>query len=73
MTSNAGHMYDKGEGVPEDLAQAFAWWNLAAAQGKKDAAKSKEIVRKQMPPEQIAEAQGLSGQWVEDHPMLLRR
>ena len=30
---NLGLMYYKGEGVPEDYVRAFAWFNLAAAQG----------------------------------------
>jgi TPR repeat protein len=57
---NLGNMYYKGEGVPEDYARAYAWWNLAAAQGHKPAAEKKEILRKQMTPAQIAEAQKLS-------------
>ena len=32
---NLGVMYDKGEGVPEDYVKAYAWFNLAAAQGDK--------------------------------------
>ena len=34
---NLGLMYTKGRGVPEDFAEAFKWWQLAAAQGQKDA------------------------------------
>jgi TPR repeat protein len=30
-------MYANGEGVPEDIVQAFAWWNLAAAAGDEGA------------------------------------
>jgi TPR repeat protein len=37
-----GVMYAKGEGVPEDLVYAFAWWNLAAAQSHKGAAGNKD-------------------------------
>ncbi len=39
------------------------WWNLAAAQGNKDAAGNKDILRKRMTPAQIAEAQRLSSEW----------
>jgi len=28
---NLGLMYFRGQGVPQDYAQAFAWWHLAAA------------------------------------------
>ena len=30
---NLGLMYANGEGVPQDDVLAYAWWNLAAAQG----------------------------------------
>ena len=29
-----GHMYDHGEGVPQDYAEAVKWYRLAADQGK---------------------------------------
>ena len=35
---NLGLMYAKGEGVPEDDVQAYAWFNLAATQSDKGAA-----------------------------------
>jgi TPR repeat protein len=46
--------------VPEDYVQAYAWFNLAAAQGAKKASLSRHVVRKRMTPAQIAEAQKLS-------------
>jgi TPR repeat protein len=55
-----GNAYTFGEGVPEHPVYALAWYNLAAAQGNKTAAKNKGIIRKQMTPQQIAEAQTLS-------------
>ena len=51
--------YYHGRGVPASLVHAFAWWNLAAAQGHEDAAKHKDIARNRMTAEQIAEAQRL--------------
>jgi hypothetical protein len=60
---NLGFMYANGEGVAKNAVQAFKWWNLAAAQGDKQAAENKEILRKTMTPEQIAEAQRLSAEW----------
>ena len=60
---NLGGMYGNGDGVPEDFVQAYKWWNLAAAQGNELANKNKEIVRKDMTPQQIAEAQKLSSAW----------
>lgn len=58
-----GTMYAKGEGVPEDYVQAYKWWNLSAAQGNENAIANKEMLRKRMTPEQIAEAQKLSAEW----------
>ena len=55
-----GVMYANGEGVLENYVKAYAWWNLAAAQGHKDAIKAKASLRKDMTPEQLAEAQKLS-------------
>ena len=30
---NLGFMYDEGQGVPQDYAEALKWYRLAAAQG----------------------------------------
>ena len=57
---NLGVMYANGEGVPEDYVKAYAWMNLAAAQGQKDAVKSKDRLRPKMTSAQVAEAQKLS-------------
>ena len=40
--------------------RAYAWLNLAAAQGDKSAVKAKEDLRLRMTAEQIAQAQELS-------------
>jgi localization factor PodJL len=66
---NLGVSYDNGEGVPGDLVYAFAWFNLAAAQGHKGAAENKDIARKRMTPQQIAEAQTLSRQLAKKSPI----
>ncbi len=39
------------------------WYNLAVAQGYKDAGKWRDSLAKQMTPEQIAEAQKLAREW----------
>ena len=54
---NLGVMYDNGKGVPENDVEAYKWYLLAAAQGGNSAKHNKEIVRKRMSSEQIAEAQ----------------
>ena len=58
--NNLGVMYADGEGVPEDDVRAFAWFNLAAAQGVEKAKKAKGVIRHRMTAVQIAEAQELS-------------
>ncbi len=57
---NLGIMYGAGEGVPRDHVRAHMWWDLSAAQGNKDAAKSRDVFAKLMTPAQIAEAQRLA-------------
>ncbi|MEE2862811.1 MAG: tetratricopeptide repeat protein [Gemmatimonadota bacterium] len=63
-----GVMYRFGTGVPEDNVLAYMWWNLAAAQGNENAQENKDIAEQWMTPEQIAEAQRLSTEWIEAHP-----
>ena len=53
-------MYANGKGVPEDYVRAFAWLNLAAAQGSEAAIEAKDLVRSKMSTNQIARAQELS-------------
>jgi hypothetical protein len=39
------------------------WYNLAGENGKKDAAKFRDALAKQMTPAQLAEAQQLAREW----------
>jgi hypothetical protein len=58
-----GWMYNMGHGVTQDYVQAYAWYNLAAANGdalRKDVQPVKDVLTKLMTPEQIARAQRLS-------------
>ena len=55
-----GAMYHEGEGVPEDYVQAYAWFNLSAAQGYEGAEEARDSLQQQMTPAQIADAQKLS-------------
>ena len=57
---NLGLMYRIGRGVPKDYVAAYAWYRLAAYSGMKEGSRSREIIAKEMTPEQIAEAQELS-------------
>ena len=62
-SSNLGFMYDIGEGVPEDDVTAYAWLNIAAAQGQSSANEGKEHVAKHMTQSQGAKAQKLSREY----------
>ena len=55
-------MYAKGKRVPEDYEKAYAWINLAAAQGRSSAFKAKELLRASMTAEQVANAQKLAAE-----------
>jgi hypothetical protein len=57
---NLGVMYDTGSGVSQDYVEAFAWLNLAAAQGQTGAAWNRGIVLERMTPAQVDQAQQLS-------------
>ena len=63
---NLGIMYYNGEGVPEDDVEAYIWFNLAAAQGHEVAKENKGIISKEITCEQIADAQKLSLEWLEE-------
>ena len=60
-----GFMYYSGEGVPEDDAKAYMFWNLAAAKGHEKGEENREIIKKRMTREQIAEGQKLTREWLE--------
>ena len=52
--------YVEGRGVPKDEVQAYAWFNLAAANNYSRAIHNREILEKMMTLEQKAAAQKLS-------------
>ena len=52
-----GIMYDRGEGVHEDVVQAYVWFRVAAAQGDEPTKEAKRIVTKCMIRDQIDKAQ----------------
>ena len=64
---NLGLMYDNGQGVLKDDVNAYAWCNVASANGSKVASKNRDLIAKEMTPEQIAEAQELSKVWFEEY------
>ena len=66
---NLGGSYANGEGVPEDHVLAYMWLNLSAAQGFERAQDNKDRIERDITREQIAEAQRLSREWLEAHPL----
>ncbi len=61
--NNLGAMCYKGEGVPQDKVQALFWWLTAAVQGSRSAHRNLRMIKKELKPEQIAEAHRLTSEW----------
>ncbi|MCP4382511.1 MAG: sel1 repeat family protein [Hyphomicrobiales bacterium] len=61
--AKGGLQCDPQSCVPQDIVQAHMWWNLASAQGLKDARKSRDRIAKKMTPDQITEAQRMAREW----------
>jgi localization factor PodJL len=58
---NLGILYARGMGVPQDLAQSWLWFSLAAQQGDADAAKKRdEVAAKMDAPALVAAAKALA-------------
>ena len=55
----------------EDKVQAYAWFNISAANGNENAKENKAKVAEFMTKEQIAEAQQLSTKMVKANPKLM--
>ena len=55
-----GLMYNKGEGVPQDYVRAHMWLNLVAMKGDAEDVKIRDIIAKQLTPQQMGEAQKLA-------------
>jgi TPR repeat protein len=61
-------MYDKGYGVSQDYVQAYMWYNIASVNGLELAGKDRDGVAQLMTPGQIAAAQKLARDWMEEQP-----
>jgi TPR repeat protein len=61
---NLGLMYDNGQGVIQDNVYAHMWCNIAASNGSENAKKGKDILAKQMTPQDISKAQDLARECV---------
>jgi hypothetical protein len=67
--TSLGLRYRLGNGVPEDLVISYMWYDLSAAQGSGVAQRSRDVIEERLTPEQVAEAQRLSREWTETHPL----
>ena len=60
-----GFMFERGLGVHLNRVYAYMWYDIASANGLNLAAKSRDIISKQMTPSQIEKAQELTRQCIE--------
>ena len=70
---NLGVMYERGEGVEQDNVTAYAWYNIAVANGNGLFGKEhKDIITKEMTAEQIAEVEALTKEMTAKNPKLIQ-
>lgn len=66
--THLGFMYYEGNGVPQNYVQAHKWFNIAAAHGYGHVTEMRDTsVARHMTPEQIAKAQRLAHEWMEEN------
>jgi len=58
-----GGMFYDGIGTPKDNIMAYVWLNVAAAQGYEFSSINRNLIEKEMTPNQIAKAQELSKEY----------
>ena len=62
-----GMIYSTGREVAADLIAAHKWFNLAAVNGKREAAQYRQEVAREMSPAEVAEAQRAAREWLSTH------
>jgi hypothetical protein len=62
-----GRVYLHGKGVPKDYVKAHLWLSMAAANGDESSERWLNALVKQMTADQIAEAQRLAREWLDQH------
>lgn len=65
--TNLGIQYLWGQGVLQDDTYAHMWFSLAAAQGPERAVELRNDSAKKLTPAQLAKAQQLAREWMEEH------
>ena len=61
-----GYMYERGQGVTQDLALAYVWYDISARRHTPNAAAARDDAVLLMTPAQIAKAQQLARDWKPD-------
>ncbi len=67
-----GNAYEVGQGVPQDYAEAYFWFDLAASgaiEGTKqeDVAKDRDDVASHLTPAELSRVQERARKWFENH------
>ena len=57
----------------EDHVTAYAWWNIAATNGDKDANGNKGLIAEDMTPEQITKAEELTKEMIKKNPKQIKK
>jgi uncharacterized protein len=57
---NLGVMYGNGQGVQQDYVRAYMWWSLASNAGDAGAIKNRDLIAKEMTPQQINRARRMA-------------
>ena len=58
-------MYGNGQGVPQDTAEAYVWFSVAAAGGNADAANNRNVAASELTPDQLSQGQKRAGELLE--------
>jgi TPR repeat protein len=66
---NLAIMYGMGKGVKRNLVIAHKWANLSVAHGNKDDDKMRDMIARDMEPDEINEAQRLAREWKPHKPV----
>jgi len=69
---NLGLAYSTGQGVAQDYVTAHKWFNLAAMRGIEQAKSWRNRIAQEMTASQIADAQKLAREWLDNLAASLR-
>ena len=61
-----GLMYEEGRGTDLEFIKAYMWYRIAEVGGENRGSMNRDAIEKKMTPAQIAEAQKLAREWMEE-------